>query len=175
MNHVKRRSGFTLVEVIISMFILSIISVAALASFQQMIRAKEVQNKHEAVLTSLSFAYTSLLNDITQQVDLETPFEFTERDISFARAWPGNDTEPDVATIEYTWADGNLMREMSRGDQNTSQTLLKDVRSLQWQWLVDTSWNDISVPIPTDKTVRALRLSFIDPTLGEVSWIFARP
>jgi prepilin-type N-terminal cleavage/methylation domain-containing protein len=175
MNHVKRRAGFTLVEVIISIFILSIISVAALGSFQQMIRAKEVQNKHEAILTSLSFAYTTLLNDITQQVDLETPMVFTERDISFMRAWPGFDAEPDVASIQYTWAKGNLQREMRRGEQNISQTLLKDIESLQWQWLIETNWNDISVPVPADKTVRALKLTFIDPTLGEVSWIFARP
>ncbi|MFI4956049.1 MAG: prepilin-type N-terminal cleavage/methylation domain-containing protein [Gammaproteobacteria bacterium] len=175
MNHVKCRGGFTLIEVIISIFILSIMSVAALSSFKQMIHAKEVQKKHEIVLTSLSYAYTTLLNDVTQQVDLETPIAFTERDITFVRAWPGSDAEPDVATIEYTWGNDGLVRDVTRGENSTSQTLLKDVRSLQWQWLVDTTWNDISVPIPTNKTLRALKLTFIDPTLGEISWIFARP
>lgn len=175
MWHSKRIHGFTLVEVIIALFILSIISVAALGSFQQMIRAKEVQKAHEAVLTSLSHAYTTLLNDIFQQIEIDEPLTFHEREMRFKRAWDGTQVGVTTASILYTWEGNTLTREIEMGDEQSSHVLLKKVSGVQWQWIVDDTWFDLSVPVPAGKKVRALKLSFRDTTVGELSWIFIRP
>lgn len=175
MQRRNRVVGFTLVEVLISIFILSLISVAALSSFQQMIRAKEVQRSHEAVLTALSFAYTTMLNDLSQKVDLVSTLSFHERMISFTRASQGGDGEKDTATINYQWENDHLTREMQGGETVASQTLLKNVRNIEWQWIADQSWQDVSVPLSSEQKVRALKLTFIDPVAGEMSWVFMCP
>jgi type II secretion system protein J len=173
----KKFSAFTLIEVMISIFILSIMSVAALASFQQMIHAKEIQKKHEAVLTSLSFAYTTLSNDFSQQTDLIAPLTLTEREIIFDRVLRNDvDAEAsDVVNILYTWEDGVLKRHLTLDEDITTQILLKKSRLLKWEWLIEDIWHDISVPIPAQKKARAFKLTFQDPTVGEITWIFAHP
>lgn len=173
MNNIK---AFTLVEVLISIFILSIISVAALSSFQQMIKAKEIQKNHEAVLTSLSFAYTTLSNDISQKMDDDTPLIFTEKNILFERVIEfGDDAFSHSANIEYFWENEKLLRHVYHNDEKSVQILLKVADNIQWEWLSQDTWYDISVPSKAEEEIRALKLSFTDPTIGDVVWVFSFP
>ncbi len=173
----NKTTGFTLVEVLVSMFILSMMAVVALSGFQHMIKARETQRAHETVLSSLSFAYTSISNDMAQYIDTSTPLAFTERKINFTRALAQHtDANPfSMANIQYTWEKGTLSRQMEWGTETTTQILLKKVRDIQWQWLSEDTWHDISVPLKPDEKIKAWKLTFTDPTVGDLVWIFTHP
>ncbi len=163
---IEKNRAFTLIELIVSMFILSIMSVAALSSFQQMIHAREVQKSHESILNSLSFAYTTLLNDFAKQMKQGSELSFQAYELTLAGA---------AGEVLYTWDKGTLVRTLKNDDASPEQTLIKAAQSVKWEWLSEETWQDVSVPNINHTRPRAFQLSFTDSTFGEVSWIFIAP
>lgn len=177
-----RTKGFTLVEIMIALMVLSLISVGSLASLHYMMRAKEKQMALVQDAETLSLAYAYLENDLifmsTQPLAPEKTILMTEDEaITFTRTLQQQSVEQsDFQTLSYFVNETQLERVIVDDDIAYGQTLLRDVKNLQWTWLLeDGSWVDTHQMEPQNKRPLAAEVRFDSPTWGTITWLFQIP
>jgi len=195
--------GFTLIEVMVAMFLLAIIGTAGFTMLQQITKARtriEVQSDR---LTELQRTFYWLAEDITQITDrpvrsavdsILPAFQFNLQGSSlfdFTRAgWsnPAADILPPRSTLQrvsYSLEDDRLIRsywyhlDSLSEEPDKRRQLLKDVEELTVRFLDgEGGWQDQWPPLNIEGDAglpRALEFTFILGDLGSVVRVFGLP
>jgi general secretion pathway protein J len=192
----KKNTGFTLVEVLIALFIFAIIASLMLTGLHAVLRSKKALDTHYAQLAELQLALTLMQRDFTQIVPrpitnssgvLEPPLLGTVAVVNFTRAGVSNplavENRSTLQRITYQIQNGQLIR-ISAGqlDQlpNTGKSqriLLQHISQAQFAYLDQNNqpreqWplivNDMNLP-------RAIQVILTIPQLGSISRLFVIP
>lgn len=180
----KSTHGFTLVELLIALFIFSLVSLGALQALQHF---TQNQPQAEAVadeLNQLSLTYAFLLQDMAQLRPSPAPDPAEHEDeppLATTLQWQDQNTlllqrsHLDTAgqiskaqRIRYTFKPTQVLRRQG----NSTEELLANIQDLtvEWYepqqgWQVLTASRDLS-------SAQALRLHFKHPRFGSISWSF---
>jgi general secretion pathway protein J len=157
----KNKQGFTLLEILIAVLILSIISIIMIRGLQIMMTTKSTIERNAQQLQSLSLAMTFLQQDLTNAQNRPVllvngtidPAMFLASDafqtLTFTRGSVSNPLGENRSTllrVAYQLNNGNLIRETwSSLDQNSkkpdTRILLTQLTQLQWKfWGSDHRW-----------------------------------
>lgn len=152
-----REAGFTLIEVLISLFIFAIISAGTLTALTQSLSAKARLGEAVAELNNLNSARAIIQSDMgaivlrpmRDELGGTLPFRLTtdgEPLLTFMRAGvenPGGlEQRGDLARIEYRFEDGRLIRRSfahvypAPNTQSFDRVLLEDLQGAEIQGLI---------------------------------------
>lgn len=199
----KRARGFTLIEVMVAMFLLAIIGTAGFAMLQQITSARTRVEAQSARLTELQRTFYWLAEDITQIVDrpvrssvdsILPAFQYNLQGLSlfdFTRAgWanPAADILParsSLQRVSYILEDDKLLRSYwyhldSLDEEPTKRRqLLSGVEELTVRFMdPEGSWQESWPPLNVEEDPglpRALEFTFVLSDLGSVIRIFGLP
>ena len=144
-------TGFTLIEVVISLALFALISIAGLALVDAIVRVDERTAGRLERLGQLHRAMYVLSRDL-EQSSVGSLEEIADG-VRFERQ-PGGLDEAGRA-ISYTLRGGSLFRVVGEGAAGTSQLLLSGVTSARWSFfLAGRGWEN---DIPSDEQSQPLR------------------
>jgi prepilin-type N-terminal cleavage/methylation domain-containing protein len=161
----KYSRGFTLIELLISLVIFSLVSIAALSSVNHMMRSREHQESRHDLDEALDLAYANIYQDLMwflgEVTSAQEELHFTRTQTSQAEG---------KTTVIYRVRDGQLFRAVG-----SSETLmLEKVKDLKLSWLSDKrQWVGAFDQAVLDNNPLLLKVQFIAPHLGEVTWVFS--
>lgn len=186
-----KNKGFTLIEIMIALFIFSIIALIISYGLHNVFNAKKKITYHEQRLNQLQFALVILRHDITQLVDYSDTqtgsatsttgnskqFTFTTTD----NANPlGLEKRSNLMHVRYQEKAGKLIRDIwfTEGLQTkshvTSRILLPNITHFRIRYLSRTGFID-SWPAPNTLTIappNAVQISFTLPNWGNISQLY---
>lgn len=199
----KKIKGFTLIEVMVAMFLLAIIGAAGFTMLQQITNARTRIETQSDRLTELQRTFYWLTEDITQIIDrpvrsavdsILPAFQYNVQGASlmdFTRAgWanPAADILParsSLQRVSYRLEDDRLLRSYwyhldSLDEEPTKQRqLLTGVEELTVRFMdPDGSWQNEWPPLNVEEEPglpRALEFTFILNDLGSVVRVFGLP
>jgi len=137
-------SGFTLIEVLIALFIFAIISTITVLGLREVIQSYRSISHHQKLLQRLSLAVTLMRQDVGQIVIYPWGQSGSKRSVSFVRAGLVNPFDlfhrSDLEQVKYTVEAGQLVRLSSVFDSNAQeasvrQVLLEHVVGMQVQYI----------------------------------------
>lgn len=167
----KNRRGFTLIELLIALMIFSLVSVAALASLNHMMRAREQQVMYHDANEKLDLAYAHLFQDMIWFVG---DVSAQRNQLRFSRTQT-TQTDP-LLEITYILKDGQLFRSADTQSVKQEVLLLEDVQNLRLSWMFENKqWVGVFDQDALDQSPLLLRIQFDVPHIGEVTWVFATP
>lgn len=185
----KKSRGFTLIEVIISLFIFAIISVIISYGLNNVFTAKERMSRLEQRLNQLQFTLTLFRHDTSQLIDYvsiaqeastsgnNTQFRFTTTDNVNPM---GIEPRSNLMQVSYVWHKGNLTRNIWFNTDNqtppkvSSRVLLSNITNFKFRYLTPTGFID-SWPPPSmmlQSPPEAIQLSFTIPGWGDISQLY---
>ncbi|THB68216.1 MAG: type II secretion system protein GspJ [Gammaproteobacteria bacterium] len=200
-NIKKDYSGFTLVEVLVALFIFSTISVIAFAGLQSVLRSRQVIEDNVDRMIELRKGMRVLQRDIEQSVARPVRGEFgdllysmhgnkEEQILDFTRTGrlnPAGLKRSHLQRVRYMFSDGALMRgawntlDGGSDEQRRDFVLFSQVSEFSFRFLSsDDKWSD-SWPIDSDEEdmrkmallPKAVEIAITFSDLGEVKRIFA--
>ena len=143
--------GFTLIEVIVSLALFALISLAGLALVDSIVRVEERTAGRLERLGQLNRAMYVLSRDL-EQSSVGSLEEIADG-VRFERQPGGLDEAGSV--VSYSLRSGSLFRAIGNGDGGTSQLLVSGVSSARWSFfLVGRGWEN---DIPADQQSQPLR------------------
>ncbi|MCX7120186.1 MAG: type II secretion system minor pseudopilin GspJ [Gammaproteobacteria bacterium] len=144
----KINNGFTLIEMLIAMFIFAIVGILAAMSLHSIIHAHEKLKKTDQQLFQLQMTMTLLRRDISAVINRKvrndngdaSPAFFASgaTDITFTRTAPLN-----MRRVGYVLQNNNFLRltwsslDQAPGAKPESQIMVRDVKSIDWQFIDD--------------------------------------
>ncbi len=142
----RRSSGFTLIEILIALFIFAIISTMTVLGLGEVIRSYRSISHHQKLLQRLSLAVTLMRQDVGQIVIYPWDQSGSKESLSFLRAGLVNPFDlfhrSDLEKVTYRIESGQLVRLASMFDSNTKdkeismrQMLLDHVVGMQVQYI----------------------------------------
>ena len=194
--------GFTLIEILVAVFIVGIISVVMLRGLQTAISTKNHLERNSIRLQNLEFSLSLINSDvqnivnqpITNSDDKELPAVFLHADnshmLEFTRGGVSNPLSASRSTllrVAYSWEDGKLLRTLWSTLDRTSETqvytreLMSGVTSMQWRFLSTTTnfsannWINMWPPasLSRDNNLpRAIELTLNIKGWGEITRVF---
>lgn len=199
----KRAHGFTLIEVMVAMFLLAIIGSAGFTMLQQITKARTRVEAQSTRLTELQRTFYWLAEDITQIIDrpvrssvdsILPAFQYNLQGVSlfdFTRAgWanPAADILParsSLQRVSYILEDDKLLRSYwyhldSLDEEPTKRRqLLTGVEELTIRFMgPEGSWQEQWPPLNVEEDPglpRALEFTFVLNDLGSVVRVFGLP
>lgn len=189
-----QNKGFTLLEILIALFIFTIVSMIMMTNLHSVMNAQEVTEKNAKQLRQLQIALLILSRDIEQAVNRpvlnaagkeEDAFIGSSRDLTFTHTGLANPTgaytRSTLQRVQYLWQEDGLWRAASPVLDAASQTvaqarpLLPDVTELRFQYLdkegkFHDSWpldSDPNQPLP-----RAVRIILTLSHWGKMSQLY---
>lgn len=175
-----RNKGFTLVEILIALFIFAIMGVLAAISLHSMIRVHRHLRKTDKEITSLQITMTLLRHDILEMIDRpirgakgenEPAFFASQHSIIFTRTGLFNPFysahQSNMQRVGYLLQNHELVRvtwdvlDQVSNTKPAEQILLRHVQSLQWQFMSDdgkmfSSWPPVETATQKIKKQSAL-------------------
>jgi general secretion pathway protein J len=195
MVHTKLK-GFTLFEILIALFILSIIGVIMVRGLQTVLTSKEGLLRSQTAQTDLNVALTILQNDINNIVNRSI---VTQSDGSYPPVYYANDAyhtlqftrgsvlrslnsvNSDLLRVAYQLKNGEFVRlywpvlDRSTQNQPISRVLLQNVTGIDWQFVNGShqfipGWppHGINQPLP-----QAIQISLTLKNKGTIQILFA--
>src|SRR5579862_9001716 len=95
----KNKHGFTLLEILIALFIFSIVSMIMVGALHTVFNSQSTTAKHAAALTKLQIAFLLMSHDLEQTINrpitnakgiVEAPFVGTHDTVTFTHAGAAN-------------------------------------------------------------------------------------
>ena len=186
-----KNKGFTLLEILIALFIFSIISIMIAYGLHGVFNAKQKIAYHEKRLDKLQFALVIMRHDISQLIDYSdvqsgsaTSTTGTNKQFTFTTTDNSNplglEKRSNLMRVRYAWQNGALVRSIWFGldaETNTtviSRVLLPKVLDLKFRYLSTSGFID-SWPPPDQLTItppQAVQISFYIPGWGQVSQLY---
>jgi len=169
-NSHSHSRAFTLIEILVALFIFAIMGVLAAMSLHSMIRTHEQLKKSDQQLLQLQITMTLLRRDIMQVIDRkirdasgdqEAAFIASGNKIEFTRAGSLSSLfggqQSDMQRIGYVLQGDKLARvtwdvlDQAPHSQSELQVLLTGVQSLKWQFITDQGkksdvWPPVIIP-----------------------------
>jgi len=197
-NHkLLSNKGFTLLEVLISITIFALLSLAAYQVLQGVLRSGEISKDHSQSLTQLQRAMLIMEQDFTQIVarlsrdenteeeDLQVLttgsglFDSEDQGIEFTRlGWQnplGLLPRSNLLRVRYRLKEGQLQRlyflypDLIAGEQPQVQVLLSDIDKLSFRFW-DGSWKNTWTS--TDELPEGIEISFTSKRYSEIRRAF---
>ncbi len=193
MNDVKQ-AGFTLVEVLISMFIFSLLSTATLSVLLSTLRTKELLSKKNEELRQIANLRMLLKSDLGQAIAVAKADEYGRSELSVFEGgissgnqvlslsrtgWAnpaGIERRSDLQSVKYTFDQGVLTRNISARFNAVASTpvyqqgLLSNVESLKFSFYDGKFWTNTwltgqpPVGVETLPTLARLEVKFDNGT-----------
>jgi len=153
----KKNNGFTLIEIIVALFIFAIVGILAAISLQSMIRAHRELNKSDQQLSQEQIAFTLLRRDISQMINRPIRNEDGAKEpafiasgvdeIDFTKTGLSNPLDAarqsDMQRVGYTFSGSDLVRltwdvlDQPPKANPASQVLLSGIKTASWQFIAD--------------------------------------
>lgn len=194
----QRAGGFTLLELLVALFIFALVSVMAYSGLRAVLSAKDDTDASATRLTRLQKAYTIMQSDFVQAIDRPirdrlggevAAMVLRDGTLAFTRDGRANPLEVTRSTlvrVAYR-LDGNRLerlqwRTLDRPQQPEIDTtpLLKRVNGLRFEfmggdgrWVQD--WPPLTSGTDTSALPRAIRVSMEVAGAGPIQWIFPLP
>jgi general secretion pathway protein J len=193
----RRHAGFTLLEILIALFIFSIVSMIMVSALHSVLTTQSVMEKNTARFNQLQIALVILSRDMEQAVNRpvvtaaganELAMAGTKNDIRFTHAGHANPLgempRSTLQRVHYFTRDHVLIREtwqaldITHDTQSSERELLNDVEELRFEYLdrngkFHRDWPDsgkTEIPLP-----RAVRVYITLKTLGKMSQLYVLP
>lgn len=165
----KKINGFTLIEVLVALFIFAIVGVMAASSLQTLLRNHRVMQRKNTELLQLNLAMALLRRDISQAIDRpimgengnQVAFSGAQDSMMFTRAGlinPLNISErSNMQRIGYAFQGGVLTRltwsvlDQPPDAKAESQPLLTGIRSIEWQYIGDGGQKSFTWPMTNQR------------------------
>lgn len=152
----RPQHGFTLLEILVALFIFLIVALMASQGLHTVLTTKEITEKNASRLAQLQIAMLLLERDITQAIDrpildavgqkqpaLKGDKNYLElTHAGFANPF-GIQQRSTLQRVRYQFDNGKLMRitwdvlDRIPATQPVSRTLIDNIRSLQWRFIDD--------------------------------------
>ena len=195
----RRRSGFTLLEVLVAMSIFAVVSVVAYSGLRTAVDAKQSSDVADARLAELQRAYAVLSRDFRQLAprgvrsafgDIEPPLLTEVGEVRLTRAGRGNPLQlnrSEFVRVGYRLsADGELLRlvwpalDQPIDASPAEMILVAEVEALELRCLGDDDrWFETWPPAnaaPDDAALpQAVELTLELADYGALRWLFAGP
>lgn len=142
----KSTAAFTLIEILIAVFIFAIMGTMAAFSLHAIIHTHEKLNKTNEQVMQLQIALTVLRRDFENAIDQKTNIQshsFIAKNNAVMFVRTGYETQP----VRYDLQQNNLIR----STQTDSQILLHNVTSLTWQFIDNTGNKSTVWPVQNNK------------------------
>lgn len=154
----ERNRGFTLVEILVAIFILAIISVIMVSGLKSVLTAKEGLERNQHTLTELTTAMAYMQSDFTHVVNrsitnasgtTEPPLQLlsgSTQTVSLTRDNVDNPlaaSRSDLLRVSYSISEGNLIRttwpvlDPVHGTPSDNRILLTGITQASWQFIGD--------------------------------------
>lgn len=146
MRHVDRQGGFTLIELMVTIFVLSILLAIAVPSFRGVIHRSDVSSGSNALLADISYARTEAINRGTYA--------------SICPSADGSSCSSDGATFDkgwivYTYAPGSAVPGKAYDSTKDTTNLLLRVAGTQGSVSIQSDNSDVLSFGPQGQTVPA--------------------
>ena len=195
----RKQPGFTLIELLVSLAIFAVMAAATYSGLNQMLRSKEINEKHSKFLNQLQKTYLQLKNDIyymsnqqardeygqkipafTQNADTDILFQFS----SASRLNPLGLKQNPLLTVRYYLEDGKLIRSYyphfnrAPNTPEKKRILLKDIELAEVRFLDNKNqwqqqWPPVSLSVQgTTPLPKAIELSLNIQQQGKFVWLF---
>jgi general secretion pathway protein J len=163
----RGQGGFTLVEVLIALFIFAIIASASTVALSSTLQSKDIIEARSSALTQLQIARATLKSDFLQSIIRPTRDEYGSHDnigfngiqkfsdepfIKFVkRGWlnpSGASPRSNIQAIEYYLNGTNLIRRSRLRTDPTTETpnndriLLTGIRAVRTEFLINGLWQN---------------------------------
>ena len=128
-------AGFSLIEIVIALGLLSLISLAGVGLVSSILQVRDRTEGRLEELGDLQRGLFVITSDFSQADGAS--INLTPSGVSADRA-----TENGLIAVTYEVADGKMLRKLSRGDApGVQQTLLSNLKTARWRLLLrDGSW-----------------------------------
>lgn len=197
-----KQSGFTLLELLVSVAILAVIGVASYQLLAQTISARDTTARHDASLLAMQKTMQVMQRDIEQTVARDIRDEYGDKQfalytpednvIELTRlGWrnPLGELRAEIVRVRYVVEGGDLKRyywnvlDRAQDSQAKSTTLLKDVEDFQIRILSNkTQWVSTWPTMDFDRTAntalampKAVEITFDVEPYGAVRRLFRVP
>lgn len=149
-----KANGFTLIEILVALFVFAIMGVLAAMSLHSMMRVHHHLKKVDQQITALQMTMTLLRRDMTNVIDrtsqnsggeVNPPFFASDREMMFTRTGLSNPLnmaqQSNMERVGYLFSHHQLIRltwttlDTQFPKQPAEQILLRHIKSLQWQFL----------------------------------------
>lgn len=144
----KHNAGFTLIEIMVALLIMSIVSAAALAGLRHMIAVKEQQAKYQQRYETLINAYAVISQDFLYAVKKA---KFSQHKLHMVRTLNQGGKRIDKTQLDYVWDDHQLKRVWAGHERILIDEL---------------------IGFEVSETSNALTFSWVDPWVGDLTWSF---
>ncbi|MDX1900700.1 MAG: type II secretion system minor pseudopilin GspJ [Gammaproteobacteria bacterium] len=192
----SKHNGFTLIEILIALFIFSIIAMIVTGGLHSVLETQKRIEKKAAQLAEIQFALLLFSRDIEQTVDRPvisktsdlTGFVGTTTSVDFTHAGLANPDNqlrrPTLQRTEYTFTDHQFIRTTWPLPDQTAQStpqqrlLLKDVEDVTFSWLDQQNHFHNSWPVtnqPDGHLPRAVRISLTLNNWGKITQLYIIP
>lgn len=163
----KSKAGFTLIEIMVALVILSLMSAAAVVGLNHMIRAREQQEAHQARYVALINAYAVISQDLMYAIMSKTSIDPDH--IRITRTINHGPGRIIPSKIDYAW-DSQSIKRVSKGQESV---LISDLDDIKVMVLTkDRLWVEHQHHDKGAGTPLAVKWVLNDLALGEVTWSF---
>lgn len=197
MKH-TRASGFTLVEVLVAVFILALLMIAAYGSVDALLRTRDGLSAQNGRLRELQFAVGMVERDLRAVISRPVREGYGEREpalvgtrdaIAFTRAGAANPLQLERARIErvgYAWRDGVLVRvgfavlDRAPATPPLARDLLGKVQRIGFRYFDGEQWREQwplpnLLPKPLHALPRAVEVSIACEDYGTITRLIDLP
>jgi general secretion pathway protein J len=152
-NKIQRSPGFTLLEILIALFIFTLVSIIMTGALHTAFNSQSATQKQAARLTQLQIALLVMGRDLEQTIDRSIitgtgatqGFKGSDNTVSLVRAGltnpQGQLARPTLQRVEYEMHDSHLIRETwpvldaTTHTQSSQRAILDDVTALHFEYL----------------------------------------
>lgn len=197
-NSKKCYQGFTLIEILMALFIFTIVSMIIVNALHTIIAAQNSTQKNAERIAELQFALTLISRDFEQTINrtIVYPSGNIEQAFIGGKAWVifthagllnplGELPRATLQRIRYRFENGNLFRDawpqLDRGNNKppNSRILLSNITDLRFSYL-DEHNTTINRWPPADQVTpmplpRAIRVTISFPDLGKITQLYVIP
>jgi general secretion pathway protein J len=194
----KKTNGFTLLEILVALFIFTIISVIMTHALHNIFQTQDVTEKHAARLAELQMAMLLFSRDIEQSIerpiintkrDIEPALIGTNKDIAFTHSGLANPQgdlpRSTLQRVAYSLEKNNLIRQtwevldQAPTSKSSSRNLLNNVNKIRFDYLdYDNHYNDRWPPANKPKAPifpKAVKLSLELAHWGTITQVYRIP
>lgn len=195
-----QQGAYTLIEIMIALFIFSVVSVIVVMSLQNILRVRATLQEKSAALAQLQKAMTIVSRDIEQIIDRPIRNESGRREfafwgqedgsqqtLTFTRAgWvnPGDSANRStLQRVRYRFDKGQLLRatwsslDRRENEMPSEKPLLSEIESIRWRYIDKENKSYTLWPATgsTSQLPSAVECNIVHPQWGEIRRLLIIP
>lgn len=171
----KHILGFTLIEIMIALVILTLVSAGAVMGLNHMIRVGEKQKDHHERYQQLTQAYATISQDMFYAImlsDGEQAITVNRHTLGFSRTMTDQRGEVVPVKLEYHWDKHAIKR---RSDDH-EVVVLSGLDDIQIMVITsDSAWREVDTMSIESGLPWAIKIIMHDENIGELTWSFTLP